>query len=101
MVGANFANFINVSSSTSLALGMVAWNGVSEAVAVEGRVLNGNDIVKSMAFIPGCCICCSIHFIIGLSVLRQPSVVMCGVPAGTASGFDAYKLLFWIGTPQG
>lgn len=51
MVGANFANFINVSSSTSLPLGMVALNGVSEAVAVEGGVLNGNGIVKSMAFI--------------------------------------------------
>lgn len=30
---------------------MVALNGVSEAVAVEGGVLNGNDILKSMAFI--------------------------------------------------
>lgn len=30
---------------------MVALNGVSEAVAVEGGVLNGNDIVMSMAFI--------------------------------------------------
>lgn len=46
MGGAIFAIFINVSSSSSLAWGMVALNGVREAVAVEGGVLNGNDIVK-------------------------------------------------------
>lgn len=86
MVGANFANFINVSSSTSLALGMVAVNGVSGAVAVEGGVLNGNDIVKSMAFILDAVYVVRYTLLKG-SVLRQPSVVMCGVPTGTASGF--------------
>jgi hypothetical protein len=44
--GAIFAIFINVSSSSSLAWGMVALNGVREAVALEGGVLNGSDIEK-------------------------------------------------------
>lgn len=46
MGGATFAIFINVSSSTSLALGMAALNGVREAVALEGGELNSKDIAK-------------------------------------------------------